>query len=144
MLEVSGKLSEARCRFVPPGKRGNNTTTVAANTNTNTNAAASSPPPLGEKGTSTMSTGGSVLDFGRASVGVEIVRVVTLQNVGKSPAVFCVDAPELKQVRTRVTWPGLGGNRAPGQCRKVYLGWEICNTYEYRADHDLRRYSRSS
>ena len=46
-----------------------------------------------------MSAVGSVLDFGRASVGVEIVRMVTLQNVGKSPAVFCVEAPELKQVR---------------------------------------------
>lgn len=108
MLEVSGKLHEARCRFAPPGKRGNNTTTTTA-----ANATASSPPPLGEKGTSTMSTAGSVLDFGRASVGVEIVRMVTLQNVGKSPAVFCVDAPELKQVRTGEK-AELGGRHSAG------------------------------
>lgn len=98
MLEVSGKLHETRCRLVPPGKRGNTTTT---------NATTSAPPPVGDKGTSTMSIAGSVLDFGRASVGVEIVRMVTLQNIGKSPAVFCVDAPELKQVRAGAR-PGLG------------------------------------
>ena len=97
-------------------------TSTSTPTTTTANATASSPPPLGEKGTSTMSTAGGVLDFGRASVGVEIVRMVTLQNVGKSPAVFCVDAPELKQVRTGAR-TGLGGNTAPGRCRtKVYTG----------------------
>lgn len=43
---------------------------------------------------------GSVLDFGRASVGVEVVRTVMLQNTGKSPAVYFVDVADLKPVRS--------------------------------------------
>lgn len=77
-LQVSGLLPETRCRFVP--QRG------AANNNGGGDS----------KGGSTM--GGSVLDFGWASIGVEIVRTVMLQNTGKSPAVFFVDTAEVKGV----------------------------------------------
>lgn len=94
-LQVSGQLPEARCRFVPPG-----TQRSAANNGGGDG-----------KGGSTM--GGSVLDFGRASIGVEIVRTVMLQNTGKSPAVFFVDTAELKGVsewtgqrRARSWWRG--------------------------------------
>lgn len=87
-LQVSGKLPEARCRFVPPGaQRG------AAN-----NAGVASGGGGGGDGKGGSTMGGSVLDFGRASIGVEIVRTVMLQNTGKSPAVFFIDTAELKGV----------------------------------------------
>lgn len=93
-LQVSGQLPEARCRFVPPGaQRG------AANSGgvATAGAAAVAGGVGGDNRGGTM--GGSVLDFGRASIGVEVVRTVMLQNTGKSPAVFFVDTAELKGVR---------------------------------------------
>lgn len=85
-LQVSGQLPEARCRFALPGtQRG------AAN---NSGVASGG----GGDGKGSSATGGSVLDFGRASIGVEIVRTVMLQNTGKYPAVFFVDTAELKGV----------------------------------------------
>lgn len=95
-IQVSGQLPEARCRFVLPGtQRG------AANNGGVATAGAAAVASGGggggdSKGGSTV--GGSVLDFGRASIGVEIVRTVMLQNTGKSPAVFFVDTTELKGV----------------------------------------------
>lgn len=91
-LPVSGKLPEARCRFVPPRTPG---TSSAAATATN--------PAMGDKGSAAVGAtaaagGGGVVDFGRASVGVEVLRTVMLQNIGKSPAVFFIDAADLKQV----------------------------------------------
>lgn len=85
---MSGKLPETRCRFVLPSTtgRGGNSNAV---TTTGTAAATAA----GDN------KGMSVLDFGRASVGVEVVRTVMLQNTGKSPAVFFVSAAELKLVR---------------------------------------------
>ena len=95
-LQVSGQLPEARCRFVLPGaQRG------AANSGGIATAGVAAVASGGggggdSKGGSTI--GGSVLDFGRASIGVEIVRRVMLQNTGKSPAVFFIDTAELKGV----------------------------------------------
>ncbi len=86
-LQVSGKLPETRCRFVPSGPRGNNA-----------NNAATGGVGAGDGKGGGSNAAGSVLDFGRASVGVEIVRTVMLQNTGKSAAVFFVDTAELKVV----------------------------------------------
>lgn len=115
-LQVSGKLPEARCRFVLPGTRGgggnaNNSATTTAGAAAASGGATSAAAGGGaggssgdNKGASTAVNagggggGGSVLDFGRASVGVEVVRTVTLQNTGKSPAVFFVDTADLKLV----------------------------------------------
>eukprot|EP00903_Cladosiphon_okamuranus_P009303 g8875.t1 len=82
-LQVSGQLPETRCRFVPPGTHRSTARNVVGGG-------------VDSKGGSNV--GGSVLDFGRASIGVEIVRTVMLQNTGKSPAAFFVDTPELKGI----------------------------------------------
>lgn len=103
-LPVSGKLPEARCRFVLPGTRGKlaNTTSNAASGVPAATAAGSLP--AGDKGSVAVAAatpangGGTALDFGRASVGVEVTRTVMLQNTGKSPAVFFVDAADFKMV----------------------------------------------
>lgn len=107
-LQVCGKLPEARCRFALPGTRGGGGGN--ANNNATTSAAAAAAATAGggggsgdNKGASAGNNaggGGSVLDFGRASVGVEVERTVTLQNIGKSPAVFFVDTVDLKLVRS--------------------------------------------
>lgn len=94
-LPVSGKLSEARCRFAPLSVRGNPTTNPTSTTAGAT--ATGAPSPAEDKGTAT-SAGINCLDFGHASVGVEITRTVMLQNIGKSPAVFFVDAADFKLV----------------------------------------------
>lgn len=85
---MSGKLPETRCRFVPPSAtaRGGNSNAVT------TNGAAAATAAGDNKGM-------FVLDFGRASVGVEVARTIMLQNTGKSPAVFFVSTAELKLVR---------------------------------------------
>lgn len=97
-LSVSGKLPEARCRFALDGTR----------TNSSIATSQTMPLPPGDKrsnagGETSAADGGcsDVLDFGLASVGVEVTRTVLLHNVGKSPAVFFVDTEELRPVRGR-------------------------------------------
>lgn len=102
-LPVSGKLPETRCRFVLPS-RGNTSTTMAA-TGATAGTARSSLPRAGgsiggEHGKSSSGGGSSgVLDFGHASVGVDVRRTVMLQNTGKSQAAFFVDTSDLTLVR---------------------------------------------
>lgn len=96
-LRVSGKLPEARCRFVVPGARGGGNN-VNANATTTAATVGGGGDNKGASAAANAGTGSSVLDFGRASVGVEVARTVTLQNTGKSPAVFFVDTADLKLV----------------------------------------------
>ena len=91
-LQITGKLPETRCRFVPAGTRGNANHAVAGTAGGGGGGGGGGD----SKGGS--NAAGPVLDFGRASVGVEIVRTVMLQNTGKSSAVFFVDTSELKAV----------------------------------------------
>lgn len=105
-LPVSGKLPEARCRFVPPGPRnGANAAGVgAAATATNPHSETITNNNNGIHGaTGSISSGGAaagvatsgVLDFGRVPIGVEVTRTVVLQNTGKSQAAFFVDTSDL-------------------------------------------------
>lgn len=115
-LPISGKLPEARCRFAPPGpQRGTNL--PRSNDNANANAGTTPAPANAanndgndnhlSKGlsgnaaaTTALGAGGSnVLDFGHVSVGVEVERIVMLQNTGKSQAAFFVDTSDLNLVR---------------------------------------------
>lgn len=107
-LPVSGQLPEARCRFVSPGARGSAhfaaSTTLAAAGDTRVGAI---PTTSGDKSStvthaaagSATPVGGGSINFGRASVGVEVTRTVMLQNTGKAPAVFFINASDTKLVR---------------------------------------------
>lgn len=124
---MTGRLPEARCRFNLPSTRGN---ANSANAPTAVAAAAAAGPGVAHGGgdnkgaSAAAGAGGSVLDFGRASVGVEVVRTVMLQNTGKSPAVFFVDVADLKLVRS-VSTPG-GCLKEGVRCTYLYALRNAC------------------
>lgn len=118
-LPVSGKLPEARCRFAPPGMRGNMApTSVASAVLSTTRGPTVAPsggsndrgPYSGGQGAGQADTSG-VLDFGQAAVGVEVTRTVTLQNLGKSQAVFFMETAALAQASTRYKISNVGTSR---------------------------------
>lgn len=81
-LNVTGKLPEARCRFTL-SEDDTDGVAPAGDTTGCGNAGNTSPP---------------VVEFGQVAIGVLVTRTVTLQNLGRCPAVFSIDYSDVEMV----------------------------------------------